>query len=123
MAFVIVNITNETALKNLQNWLTGERRTYVSEKKWLIRALGRETYLLEANGAVLALLLELRKKYNGDVYIYAVEPLHEDEFPKEVKEVVEKCLEEKRYLLKKDLEKLSKIKLECSVSLKESSSD
>jgi len=85
MSFVMINTTNNSIISNLNRWVRGDRREYAKNNNWFIRKLGPNTYLMEANGATLALLLELRKKYNGTVYIYAVQPLHENEFPKQIR--------------------------------------
>jgi hypothetical protein len=119
MAFILLNTTNEQALKTIRRWISGHRRTQLKDNDWLIRKLGAGTYLFDANGAILALLLDLRKRYNGDVYIYAVQPLHENEFPKNVRKEVNECLNKKVYLTQEKLEELSKTKLDYSANLKE----
>ena len=93
MSFLLVNTTNEKAVDQLRKWVRGHKRSYVKDKEWMIRKFGSGTYLLDANGATLALLLDLRKRYNGDVDIYAVQPLHENEFPKKVRKEVIKCID------------------------------
>ena len=119
MTFIMINTTNHSAKKLMDEWVRGSQRTYFKKNDWFIRKFGPGTYLLDANGATLALLLDLRKRYNGNVYIYAVQPLHENEFPKEVRKEVKKCLDKKIYLTQEKLEELSKIHLDYSVNLKE----
>jgi hypothetical protein len=123
MTFIIINTTNKTAIKLLREWYKPRENRRKSAQKYFIRQFGPGTYLLEGNGAVLALLYDLKSKRNGDVYIYVAKPLVvRPEFPEEVVEVVESCQKEGRDLLKSDLKPLEKIEIDCSVSWKRNSS-
>lgn len=120
MAFLLVNTTDEKTEEKLNAWYMGRKRSNI--RKYFIRKLGTGTYLLDGNAIMLALLHDLRKRHKGNVYIYAVESLPDSEVPKKVKEVVERCQGE-RFLPKEELKGLEKIKIRCSVNLKESSSE
>jgi hypothetical protein len=81
----------------LSRWRNANRQDRKSAQKYFIRKLGPGTYLMRANAAVLALLYDLRARYDGNVYVFVVEPLEvEPEFPKEVIEVVKTCRENGR---------------------------
>lgn len=121
MVFIIVNTEKENVKRLLRTWYKPQSGFRKSAQKYFIRQLGPGTYIMEANAAVLALLYDLRRRHNGDVYIYVAKPLVvKREFPSEVIEVVEKCQKENRDLLEKDLKPLETIKIECSVSWKRS---
>lgn len=91
-------------------------------ERHFIRQLGPGTYLMEPNAGALALLYDLKRKYDSDVYLYVVKPLSvRSEFPKEVVEVVEECRKTGRNLLEKDLKPLEKIQILCSVNWRRSS--
>ena len=122
MTFMIVNTTNASAEKVLRRWFKPTKSDRKTARKYFIRQLGPGTYLMEANAGVLALLYDLKLKYDGDVYIYATKPLSvRSEFPREVVEVVEECRKTGRNLLEEDLKPLEKIKTLCSVNWKRSS--
>jgi hypothetical protein len=120
VAFIIVNTTNPDVEKSLRKWRAGKRRE-TTMKEYIIRQLGPGTFLMRANEAVLALLLDLRKRHNGNVYVFVADALEVDaEFPNEVVEVVEKCRMRGGNLLEKDLKKLAEIRISCSVSWSQS---
>jgi len=123
MAFIIVNATSKKAEELLRKWSKPLQKIRTSAKKYFIRKMGPGTYLMEANAAVLALLYDLKRRHDGNIYVYAAKPLAvKPEFPKEVVEVVELCQKEERNLLERDLKPLEKIEIDCSVSWKRSSS-
>ena len=108
--------------KLLRLWVKPGKNDRKTAQKYFIRQLGPGTYLMEANAAVLALLYDMKRRHDGDVYIYVAKPLVViSEFPKEIIEVVEKCQKAKRDLLESDLKPLEKIGINCSVSWKRSS--
>lgn len=121
MAFICVNTTNKNIERELGLLAKGDRRSYI--QKHFIRKLGPGTYLLDGNAAALALVYDIKKRYDGSVYIYIAESLTDSEIPKKVREVVEKCKGGEKRLLRKELEELEKIKMRCSMSLKGSSSE
>jgi len=118
MAFIIINTTNEKVEKLLWGWERAHsKKDRKSAQTYFIRKLGPGTYLMKANAAVLALLYDLKVKYDGNVYIFVAEPLEvEPEFPREVIEVVRICRENGRNLLEKDLRPLEEIGIKCSVN-------
>jgi hypothetical protein len=119
LVFIIFNTTNTNAQRILNAWAKPGKKDRKNAQRYFIRQFGPGTYLMEANGAVLALLYDLKRRHDGDVYIYAAKPLVViSEFPKEVIEVVEKCQKLKRDILEKDLEPLEKIEINCSVNWK-----
>jgi hypothetical protein len=122
MTFIIVNTTNRSVARLLNAWIKPSRGHRKTAQKYFVRKFGLGTYLMEANGAVLALLYDMKLRHSGDVYIYVAKPLVvEPEFPKEVIEVVEKCQKKKIDLLEKDLKLLEKIGINCSVNWKRNS--
>jgi hypothetical protein len=119
MTFIIVNTTNSIVEHLLRNWQNGIDRRYA--RQYFIRKLGSGTYLMKGNAAVLALLYDLKTKYNENVYIFIAESLSvEPEFPEEVVRVVKLCQERKLHLLEKDLKPLEETKIDCSVSWNQS---
>jgi len=115
MAFMIVNTTSDNAEKLLRKWMNGSRRE--TARKYFIRKLGPGTYLMKANGAALALLYDLKMKYNDSVYIFIAESLEvEPEYPSKIVEVVKACRKNGRNILEKDLKLLEGIEIKCSVS-------
>lgn len=105
--------------KLLRRWSNPGKDDRKTAQKYFIRQFGPGTYLMEANGAVLALLYDMKRRHDGDVYIYAAKPLVVvSEFSRRAIEVVEKCQKAKRDLLEKDLEPLEKIGINCSVNWK-----
>lgn len=120
MAFVIVNSTNAKVEKKLQSWFQQDLPDKVSEfnnyiSKFFVRKLGPGTYLMRGNGAVLALLYNLKAKHNGNIYIFISESLDvENEFPQNVVEVVKECQKKKRSLKLSDLKKLETLRLDYS---------
>ena len=122
MTFIVVNTTNVTAIKLLGEWYKPRKERRKSAQKYFIRQFGPGTYLMEANAGTLALLYNLKLRYEGDVYIYIAKPLSvRPQFPEEVVEVVEECQKTGRNLLEKDLKPLEKIRMLCSVNWKRSS--
>jgi len=123
MVFVIVNSTNATVEKLLRRWAKPGRDDRKTAQKYFIRQFGPGTYLMEANAAVLALLYDMKRRHDSDVYIYLAKPLVvRPEFPKEVIEVVDTCQKLKRDILENDLKPLEKIEINCSVNWKRGSS-
>jgi len=117
--FIMITTTNHNIYESLRQWWTKTSRPYVKEK-WMLRKLGPKTYLFELNGATLALLRDLKERYNGDVMISLVEILHGDyHYPEEILKEVKKCRNNKTFLSKETLEKLSKIKPRYSLRLNE----
>lgn len=127
MAFLMISTTNQSILRALHAWSHPEqkdvRRPYVKEEGWIIRKLGPGTYLFELNGASLAILWELKVKYNGQVTLSLVENLYENDLPKEIVKEVNECQTNKNYLTKDRLEQLSKIRPRYSLNLREKSSE
>jgi len=123
MAFIIVNTTNVAVQKLLREWVRPRKYTRKSARKYFIRQFGPGTYLMEGNSAVLALLYDMKRRHDGDVYIYAAKPLVvKPDFPEEVIEVVETCQKLRKDLLESDLKPLEKIKINCSANWKRNSS-
>ncbi len=124
MAYVLVNATDNGAKRTLSMWFGQSEghasRTYL--KKHLMRKLGPTTYLLHANGKILAVLYDLKRKYPRDIYLFVVEPLEELYIPEDIKSVVNECRKRGRLLKEEDLNKLERIRLDCSVSSRLSSS-
>ena len=114
--FLMITVTNYNLHRCLRSWWNGDKRPYVKDK-WILRRLGPRTYLFKLNGATLALLWELKAKYNGDVQISVVELIYEPNIPEEVKEEVKKCQNNKTFLSKETLEKLSEIQPNYSTRL------
>ena len=122
MAFIIVNSTNSTVERLLRAWSSPSHGDRTSAKKYFIRKLGPGTYLMEANAGTLALLYDLKLRYEEDVYIYVAKPISvRPEFPEEVVEVVEECQRRRRNLLEEDLKPLEKTQILCSVNWRRSS--
>jgi hypothetical protein len=122
LVFVIVNATSENVQRMLRAWIQPGRKDRKNAQKYFVRQFGPGTYLMEANAAVLALLYDMKRRHNGDVYIYLAKPLVvRPEFPKEVIEVVETCQRLKRDMLESDLKPLEKIEINCSVNWKRGS--
>jgi len=119
LVFVIINTTNAEAERILRGWAHPQKKDRKSAQKYFIRQFGPGTYLMEANAAVLALLYDMKRRHDGDVYIYVAKPLVvKAEFPREVTEVVETCQKLKRDMLESDLKPLEKIEIDCSVNWK-----
>jgi hypothetical protein len=119
----VINTTNKSIEKLLRRWLKPRKKDRKNAQKYFIRQLGAGTYLMEANGAVLALLYDIKQRHEGNVYIYVAKPLIvRPDFPEEIVRVVELCQKEKRDLLESDLKPLEKIEIDCSVNWKQSSS-
>lgn len=105
--------------RKLRKWQNGTDRKYA--EKYFVRKLGPGTYLMKGNGSVLALLYDLKARYNGTIYIFVAESLSvEPEFPKEIIDVVKLCRKKKLNLLEKDLKPLEEIRIDCSVSWNQS---
>jgi hypothetical protein len=85
--------------------------------------MGPGTFLFDCNNATLTLLLDLKEKFNGDVTIYLVEPIHGKDFPEDVRKEVEICKNKKSYPKKERLMELSKTRPRYSLDLKEKSSE
>lgn len=119
MVLVMINTINESVIDRLRRWFRKTERPYIKDEKWFIKKLGPGTYLFDANGAILALLLDFKRKYKEDVSIYTVHLLLEENFPKEITNEVNKCQKNKIYLTKKKLEDLSKIRLDYFTNLNE----
>ena len=115
--YLMITVTNYNLHRCLSSWWSETKRPYV--KQWMLRKLGPRTYLFELNGATLALLWELKAKYNGDVQISVVELIYEPNIPEEVKKEVKKCQNNKTFLSKETLEKLSEIQPNYSTRLRE----
>ena len=115
--YLMITTTNENIHRSLREWWRGAKRPYVKDK-WMVRKLGSRTYLFELNGATLALLWELKQKYNGDVQLSVVELIYEPNIPNEVKKEVKKCQNNKTFLSKETLEKLSEIQPKYSTRLR-----
>ena len=124
MSFVLVNATNNGARDVLLRWFgkpgNFSRRTYL--RKHFLRKMGPATYLLHANGKILALLYDLKQKYPNDIYIFAAEPLEDLYIPDEIKDVVDRCREKKRPPSKEELDLLERIRIDCSVNSRTGSS-
>jgi len=122
LVFIVINTTNTNVQRVLRSWVKPGNKDRKNAQKYFIRQFGPGTYLMEANAAVLALLYDVKRRHDGDVYIYVAKPLVvRPEFPEEVIEVVETCQKEKRDLLENDLKPLEKIEINCSVSWKRGS--
>ena len=115
--YLMITTTNHNIHRALSSWWTATYRPYV--KEWMVRKLGPRTYLFKLNGATLALLWELKQKYNGDVQLSVVELIYEPNIPNEVKKEVKECQNNKTFLSKETLEKLSEIQPNYSIRLRE----
>lgn len=100
--------------KIIWDWKKGRRRKNL--QSYFIEKLDTRTFLIEASGEMLTLLWSLKKRFNNKLDLFIAEPLYERDLPKTVKEVV-KCLE-KKPTIKKELEKVKNLKIECLVNLK-----
>ena len=114
--YVMITATNYNISQALRSWWRKEKRPYV--KDWMMRKFGPRTYMFELNGATLALLWELKLKYKGDVQLSVVELIYEPNIPEEVKKEVKKCQNNKTFLSKETLEKLSEIQPNYSIRLR-----
>lgn len=115
MSFLIIKTNSEEARKRLSDWKNGHRRKDIQDK--FIRELGNGTYLTEATGDILALAWALRKRYKGKVDVFVADLLRENKIPDNIMEVVE-CME-KKPKAKKPLEKVSEVRIRCTVDLNE----
>lgn len=122
MTFAMIKTTNQNICDCLNHWWNqNHQRPYV--KDWMIRKMGTGTYLFDCNEAVLTLLLDLKARYNGDVIIYLVEPIHGNDFPVEVRKEVETCKNNNVYPIKERLMEMSKTRPRYSLTLREKSSE
>ncbi|MFW5902782.1 MAG: hypothetical protein ACOCTT_02765 [archaeon] len=115
MSFLIIKVNSESARTHLSNWAKGHSRKELQDK--FVRELGNGTYLTEADGDILALVWSLRKRYKGKVDVFVADLLRENKIPENIKGVV-KCLE-KKPKAKKPLEKVSEVKMRCSINSNE----
>ena len=118
----MIKTTNQNICDCLTHWWNkNNQRPYV--KDWMMSKIASGTYFFELNNATLTLLADLKEKFNGDVIIYLVEPIHGNDFPEEVRKEVEACKNKKTYPRKERLMELSKTKPRYSFSLKENLSE
>lgn len=100
--------------KIIWDWKIGRFRKNL--QSYFIEKLDPRTFLMEANGELLTLLWSLKERYDNKLDLFIAEPIYKRDLPIKVKEVI-KCLNEKPKM-KKELEKVKNLKIECLVNLK-----
>jgi len=114
MTFILVHCTENKILKIIGKWKKGLTRENLQD--YFMEKLDPRTFLMEANGELLALLWSLKERYDNKLDLFIAEPIYKRDLPIKLKEVI-KCLKEQPKM-KKELVKVKNLKIECLVNLK-----
>lgn len=115
MAFLIVKSNDDLSSNVLSRWYRGVVRKEL--KNQFIRHLGNGTYLTDLTGEMLASIWALRKRHNNKIDLFIADLILDDNIPEKLRSISEALINNPKS--KKLFDEANRVKLSCTMILKE----